>query len=84
MTTTQAIQETAIYATVGAIGNNVAKVAGIGTVAGGVMQLNDMGIMIGMMCAIAGVLVGWYYKRKEYKLKELYYKNNGVSMADAE
>jgi hypothetical protein len=74
MTTTHAIQETAIYATVGAIGNNVAKVAGIGTVAGGVMQLNDAGIFVGMACAIAGVLVGWYYKRKDYQLREKYYK----------
>lgn len=44
------------------------------------MQISDLSLFVGMLCAIAGVIVGWYYKRKEYKLKELYYKNNGVSL----
>lgn len=68
----------------GNLGANVAKYGGALTAAGGMFSLDAIALIFGMVCAGIGVVAGVYYKHKEYKLKELYYKNHGVKLEDVE
>ena len=39
------------------------------TVLGG-LTLNDWGVVMGILFGFLSLLMGWYYKHKEYQLKE--------------
>lgn len=82
MSKTQTIAEISAAATAGTVGANVAKYAGAGTVAASMLKLDQISLLVGMLCAVVGVGIGWYYKRKEFRLKELYYKTHGVQLED--
>jgi len=43
---------------------------GVITTAAGVLSLDQWAVLIGIICTVATFLVNWYYKRKEFKLRE--------------
>lgn len=57
--------------------HKVTQVGASGAVIFG-LALNEWGVIVGIVVAIGGLGIQWYYKRKEYRLKELYYEKHGV------
>lgn len=47
-----------------------ATMAGAGTLSFGGLTANDMAMVIGAVVAVLGLLVQWYYRHKEFKLRE--------------
>lgn len=43
---------------------------GVITTAAGALSLDQWAVLIGIICTVATFLVNWYYKRKEFKLRE--------------
>ncbi|WP_140187787.1 phage holin family protein [Providencia stuartii] len=43
---------------------------GVITTAAGALSLDQWAVLIGIVCTVATFLVNWYYKRKEFKLRE--------------
>jgi Bacteriophage holin family HP1 len=62
-------QETAVVA------SKVTMLSSGATVAFG-LTLNELGVVVGIVTAVLGLLVNIYYRRKEYRLRELAYLNN--------
>lgn len=44
--------------------------SGAGLAFGGGWTANDMAMVVGAAVAVLGLLVQWYYRHKEYKLRE--------------
>lgn len=44
--------------------------SGSAAAVGGGLTLNEVAIVIGAVVAVLGLVVQWYYRHKEYKLKE--------------
>lgn len=47
---------------------SVVSYAGAGTAVVGGLTLNEWGVIAGMLIGIAGLVLGWWYKRKHYRL----------------
>ena len=43
---------------------------GVITTTAGALSLDQWAVLIGIICTVATFLVNWYYKRKEFKLRE--------------
>lgn len=48
----------------------VTTMAGAGTLSLGGLSANDIAMAVGAIVAVLGLLVQWYYRHKEYKLRE--------------
>ncbi|AWD90199.1 holin [Dickeya phage Sucellus] len=46
-----------------------AKAAGATGVTVGVIGLNEIAIIVGIICTVGTFIINWFYKWKEYKLK---------------
>ncbi len=73
MNKTETFAYIAKSATIGESSATVAKVTGTFTVLGSLTNLNDLGIIIGMVCGLGALLIGWYYKHQAYKMQQRYY-----------
>ena len=47
-----------------------ATMAGAGTLSWGGWTSNDIAMAVGAVVAVLGLVVQWYYRHKEYKLKK--------------
>ncbi|ENN8378260.1 phage holin family protein [Providencia alcalifaciens] len=43
---------------------------GVITTAAGALSLDQWAVIVGILCTVATFFVNWYYKRKEFKLRE--------------
>jgi hypothetical protein len=64
----------------GDVSHKFAQVGAAGSVIFG-LSLNEWGVVIGILVAVGGLGMQWYYRRKEYKLKALYYEKHGIKDA---
>ena len=65
------------------VANHIANVAGRVTYSGAGITLvlgflNANAAAIGIFIGIAGLIVQWYYRRKEFRLKEKEYELKGI------
>lgn len=70
---------TSIIATAmkGDAAHRLAQVGATGAVVFG-LTLNELGVIVGIVVAVLGFMVQVFYRRKEFRLKELYYAKHGV------
>jgi len=45
------------------------------------LSINEWGVLIGILVGVGGLVMQWYYRRKEYKLKAMYYHKHGIKDA---
>lgn len=57
------MKDQAVEATIAHVANASAK-AGVGTIVLGWLTLNDLALIVGILIAVAGFAVNFYYKRK--------------------
>ena len=50
--------------------SSVALGTGSATAVFGALSLNDLAIIIGIVCTIGTFSINWYYKRKEFQLMQ--------------
>ena len=50
--------------------SSVAVGTGSATAVFGALSLNDLAIIIGIVCTIGTFSINWYYKRKEFQLMQ--------------
>lgn len=50
--------------------SSIAVGTGSATVMFGALSLNDLAIIIGIVCTVCTFALNWYYKRQEFKLKQ--------------
>lgn len=75
--TTAAIVSAAIK---GDVAHKVGQTGSIGALAFG-LTLNDIGVIVGIVGAVLGFGMQLYFKRKEFRLKQMYYAKHGVKDA---
>lgn len=59
------------------ISHKIAQTGAAGSVIFG-LTLNEWGVLVGIVIAVSGFAMQWYYRRKEYKLKAKYFAKYGV------
>lgn len=64
------MKEYTTEAVIAATGNKI-NAGGLGAVGYGFFTSNEFVAICGVLAAIGGLFVTWYYKRKDYQLKEL-------------
>lgn len=65
----------------GDVAHKFAQVGAAGSFVFG-LTLNEIGVLIGIVVGVGGLIMQWYYRRKEYRLKELYYAKHGIKADD--
>jgi Bacteriophage holin family HP1 len=70
-------EEAATAAGIAQAANKATMIGSSATVIFG-LSLNEWGVVVGIITALAGLAVNFYYRRKEYRLMEARHKTNPV------